>query len=125
MAKKKKKGTRKQKGGTALKLKGLDFPELHQLVLSCAYNPGPIGATEGFWRAVNSPGEPAQLGILAEHLARVDTTETPELGGETVITLEDSGNPQGKAVFTLVGRLTVCCLDKELDILLRDILRKT
>jgi hypothetical protein len=122
---KKKKGTRQQKGGTALKLKGLDFPEVQQLTLSCAFDPGSIGATEGFWRAVNAPGKPAQLGILAQHLARVDTTEVPELGAETVITLQDEGTPKGKAVFTLVGRFTACCLDTELDILLRDILPKS
>ena len=124
MAKKRKKGTRQKKSGTALKLKGLDFPELQQLKRHCAYDPGPIGATEGFWRAVNSPGRPAQLGILAKHLARVDTTENSELGVETVTTLEESGTQKGKAVFTLVGHFTACCLDNELDILLRDILRK-
>lgn len=122
---KKKKGTRQQKSGTALKLKGLDFPEVQQLTLSCAFDPGPIGATEGFWHSVNAPGKPAQLGILAKHLARVDTTENSELGVETVITLEESGTPMGKAVFTLVGHFTACCLDKELDILLNDLFPKS
>jgi hypothetical protein len=125
MAKKKKKGKLPNKSGKALKLIELDFPELQPLKLSCAYDPGNIRATERFWKAVNAPGKPAQLGILGEHLARVDTTEVPEVGGETVITLEEGAEPTGKAVFTLVGRFTTCCLNTELDTLLRQLLPKS